>query len=363
MQDASRTKCSFLQNNVTEKVLHLTRRKEKYLVVAAIRFVRTLLSVHDDYVQNYVVKNNLLKPIIDVFIANGTRYNLLNSAVLDLLEHIRKGNATLLLKYIVDTFWDQLAPFQCLTSIQAFKVKYEQCLESAGPKSTSDAVDPRRRVDERALEKEEEDYFNEDSDEEDSASASNTQKEKPASNIQKEQPKPHLSNGVAASPTSSSPRSGGLVDYEDDEDDEDYKPPPRKQPEASEDEEGELLRLKRKSALVEREQEPSKKPRLGKSSKRENVFAVLCSTLSHAVLTGKKSPGPAGSAARSIVAKGAEDSKSSEENNSSSSDDENHKDDGVSSSEHETSDNGKLNGEESLVVAPKSSPEMAVNGS
>ncbi|KAG7630314.1 Armadillo-type fold [Arabidopsis suecica] len=363
MQDASRTKCSFLQNNVTEKVLHLTRRKEKYLVVAAIRFVRTLLSVHDDYVQNYVVKNNLLKPIIDVFIANGTRYNLLNSAVLDLLEHIRKGNATLLLKYIVDTFWDQLAPFQCLTSIQAFKVKYEQCLESAGPKSTADAVDPRRRVDERALEKEEEDYFNEDSDEEDSASASNTQKEKPASNIQKEQPKPHLSNGVAASPTSSSPRSGGLVDYEDDEDDEDYKPPPRKQPEASEDEEGELLRLKRKSALVEREQEPSKKPRLGKSSKRENVFAVLCSTLSHAVLTGKKSPGPAGSAARSIVAKGAEDSKSSEENNSSSLDDENHKDDGVSSSEHETSDNGKLNGEESLVVAPKSSPEMAVNGS
>lgn len=89
-----------------------------------------------------------------------------------------------MLKYIVDTFWDQLAPFQCLTSIQAFKVKYEQvlllgldvyfgesclylcltlfpqCLESAGPKSTADAVDPRRRVDERALDKEEEDYFN-----------------------------------------------------------------------------------------------------------------------------------------------------------------------------------------------------------
>ena len=39
-------RCSFLQNNVAEKVLHLTRRKEKYLVVAAVRFVRTLLSVH-----------------------------------------------------------------------------------------------------------------------------------------------------------------------------------------------------------------------------------------------------------------------------------------------------------------------------
>ncbi|KAJ0244385.1 Binding protein [Hirschfeldia incana] len=363
MQDSSRTKCSFLQNNVTEKVLHLTRRKEKYLVVAAVRFVRTLLSVHDDHVQNHVVKNNILKPIIDVFIANGNRYNLLNSAVLDLLEHIRKGSATLLLKYIVDTFWDQLAQFQCLASIQAFKIKYEQCLESAVPQNTADAVDLRRRVDERALDKEEEDYFNEDSDEEDSASASNTQKEKPASNAKKEQPKPHISNGVAAIPASSSPRSGGLVDYEDDEDDEDYKPPPKKQPEVSEEEEGELLGLKRKSPFLEREQEPSKKPRLGKNPKRENVFAVLCSTLSHAVLA-KKSQGSTGSAARTIVTKEPEESRSSEENKSSSSDDENHKGDGVSSSEQGTSDKGKkLNGEESLVVAPKSSPEMAVNGS
>ena len=161
-----------------------------------------------------------------------------------------------------------------------------------------------------------------------------------------------------------SPRSGGLVDYEDDEDDEDYKPPPRKQPEASEEDEGELLRLKRKSPLIEREQEASKKPRLGKNSKRENVFAVLCSTLSHAVLAGRKSQGTTGSPARSIVAKEPEDSRSSEENNSSNSDDENHKDDGVSSSEHgASSDNGKLNGEESMVVTPKSSPEMAVNGS
>ncbi|XP_033146578.1 serine/threonine-protein phosphatase 4 regulatory subunit 3 isoform X2 [Brassica rapa] len=368
MQDSSRTKCSFLQKNVAEKVLHLTRRKEKYLVVAAVRFVRTLLSVHDDHVQSYVVKNNVLKPIIDVFIANGNRYNLLNSAVLDLLEHIRKGNATLLLKYIVDTFWDQLAQFQSLASIQAFKIKYEQCLESAVPQNTADAVDLRRRVDERALDKEEEDYFNEDSfysDEEDSASASNTKKEKPASNTKKEEPKPHVSNGVAASPASSSPRSGGLVDYEDDEDDEDYKPPPKKQPEVSEEEEGELLGLKRKSPFVEREQEPSKKPRLGKNPKRENVFAVLCSTLSHAVLASKKGQGgTTGSAARSILAKEPEDSRSSEENNRSSSDNENHKGDGVSSSEQGSSDKGKkLNGEESLVVASESSPEMAVNGS
>lgn len=33
-------------NNVIDKVLLLTHRREKYLVVAAIRFVRTILSRH-----------------------------------------------------------------------------------------------------------------------------------------------------------------------------------------------------------------------------------------------------------------------------------------------------------------------------
>ncbi|XP_010558443.1 PREDICTED: serine/threonine-protein phosphatase 4 regulatory subunit 3-like isoform X2 [Tarenaya hassleriana] len=365
LQDPSRTKCNFLHNNVTEKVLHLTRRKEKHLVVAAIRYVRTLLAIFDEYVQNYIVKNNLLKPVIDVFVANGNRYNLLNSAVLELLEHIRKGNATVLLKYVVDTFWDQLAPFEYLTSIQAFKVKYEQCLESTVPKSNVDLVDSRRRIDERALDKEEEDYFNEDSDEEDSASASNTQKE---------QQKPHLSNGVVASYSSSSPRSGGLVDYDDD--DEDYKPPPKKQPEASEEEEVEFRRLKRKSPSGEREQGPLKKQRLVKSSIKENAFDALCSTLSQAVLPGKKTAGSTASAATHSTetnknspeerqeTKESEKSRSCEDHSSSCpDDDEDSTSRNFSDSKREAADNGKLTGDENALIPQKSSPEMAVNGS
>lgn len=37
-----------------------------------------------------------------------------------------------------------------------------QCLDNGGPKSIVNVTDSRRRIDERALEKEEEDYFNED---------------------------------------------------------------------------------------------------------------------------------------------------------------------------------------------------------
>lgn len=37
---------NFLLNNMIDKVVLLTRRKEKYLVVAAVRFIRTVLSRH-----------------------------------------------------------------------------------------------------------------------------------------------------------------------------------------------------------------------------------------------------------------------------------------------------------------------------
>ncbi|KAK6138792.1 hypothetical protein DH2020_027469 [Rehmannia glutinosa] len=163
LQHPYRIKCNFLLNNVIDKVLYLTRRREKYLVVAAIRFMRALVSRSDEHLMNHLVKNNLFQPIIDAFVANGHRYNLLNSAVLDLVEYIRQENKKVLLRYLVDTFWDQLAKFESISSIHALKVKYEQSLESMDTTNTGSLLDQRKRLDERALEKEEEDYFNEDS--------------------------------------------------------------------------------------------------------------------------------------------------------------------------------------------------------
>lgn len=278
LQHPYKIKSKFLLSGVIDKVLSLTCRKEKYLVVAVIRFIRTLISLKDEQLMNHIAKNNLFKPIVDVFVANGNRYNLLNSAVLELFEYIRKENLKILLKYLVETFSAQLVNFDSLPSIQSLKVRYEQSMEQATNQTGPYALNARRRVDERALEKEEEDYFNEDSDEEDSTSASMPR-------TTRVHAKPTLSN---ESPANLSPRPGGLVDYEDDDDDEDYKPPPRNK---SEDDEGALeFRLKRKLSSSKQEPESVKKQRLGgKNPKsKENVFATLCSTLSQAVLPSKK---------------------------------------------------------------------------
>ncbi|KAF4359941.1 hypothetical protein G4B88_028692 [Cannabis sativa] len=376
-----RIKCNFLLSNMIDKVLLLTRRREKYLVVAAVRFIRSTLTRWDEHLINHFAKNNLFKPIVDAFVRNGNRYNLLNSAILDLFEFIRKENMKSLLKYIVDSFWNELEKFEYLASIQSLKVKYEQCLETCGARSTVTVAEPRKRIDERALEKEEEEYFNEDSDEEDTASASMP------NNNKKGVSQPVIANGVASTYTPSSPNSVGLVDYADDEDDEDYKPPLRKQPENDEDE-GTIidpLRLKRKLPLKDKELEQGKKHRLGKNSKpKDSVFAALCTTLSQAVL-------PCNKAASTVPVSSHtadEDNKCSGEvnhhqqnehgvsrdcpDNNSIEPDENHREkDEAASSKNctellqvaATPENRQLSGDECALIPPKSSPEMAVNGS
>nr|XP_025630196.1 serine/threonine-protein phosphatase 4 regulatory subunit 3 isoform X2 [Arachis hypogaea] len=369
-----RIKCNFLLNNVIEKILLLTQRRERYLVVGAVRFVRTILSRHDEHLINYFVRNNVLKPIIDAFVANGNRYNLLHSAVLELLDYIRKENMKSLLKYIIDSFWDKLVKFENLACIHSVRVKYEQSMDNGGTKDAANVVDLRRRTDERALEEEEEHYFNEDSDEEDTASASIPPN-------QKRERQPSLSNGVATSYSQTSPRSGGLVDYDDDEDDEDYRPPPKKQKEASEDDgEMEFLRLKRNLPSKDKESEHVKKQKSFKNTKsKDSVFAALCSTLSQAVLPGNKTTnnvhtGGAPTEGRMNSSEdnqgeGANVSTSSSENNSKEAAEDNHVEKetaasrGFSDRLHGTSDNIQLSGEERPLVPPKSSPEMTVNGS
>lgn len=48
------------------------------------------VTLQDEHLINHFVRSDLLKPIVDAFVANGNRYNLLNSAVLELFEYIRK---------------------------------------------------------------------------------------------------------------------------------------------------------------------------------------------------------------------------------------------------------------------------------
>lgn len=72
------------------------------------------------------VRNNLLEPVVQVFMQNGPRYNLLNSAVLEVVEFIRKENIRALISHLVEQFGPQLETCDYVTTFAALKLKYEQ---------------------------------------------------------------------------------------------------------------------------------------------------------------------------------------------------------------------------------------------
>eukprot|EP00850_Spirogloea_muscicola_P004834 SM000021S06467 [mRNA] locus=s21:492698:499669:+ [translate_table: standard] len=238
-----RIKNYVLRKNLVEKVLRLTKCRERFLVVAALRFLRTCIGLKDLFYANQIVQHSLFDPVVKAFLSNGSRYNLLNSAFIELVDFLRKENLRSLIIHLVEKHGDKLSEVDYVDSFQLLRLKYDQLMEGAGGggpnaaagmpggeggASTSgrDAgngaaqagggsgrpgfMTDRRRRDERAPDKSEEDYFNEDSDEEeDTASA-------PAPMKPRQPPPPPavLLNGG---------RSGeglGLVDYEDEDEDE-----------------------------------------------------------------------------------------------------------------------------------------------
>jgi hypothetical protein len=58
-------------------------------VLGALRFMRKLIALKDDLYNRYIIKGNLFAPVIDAFIRNNGRYNLLDSAVLEMFEFIK----------------------------------------------------------------------------------------------------------------------------------------------------------------------------------------------------------------------------------------------------------------------------------
>lgn len=51
--------------------------------------MRRIIGLKDEFYNRYITKGNLFEPVINALLDNGTRYNLLNSAVIELFEFIR----------------------------------------------------------------------------------------------------------------------------------------------------------------------------------------------------------------------------------------------------------------------------------
>uniref|UniRef100_A0A2K5QN89 Protein phosphatase 4 regulatory subunit 3B n=1 Tax=Cebus imitator TaxID=2715852 RepID=A0A2K5QN89_CEBIM len=148
----------------------------------ALRFMRRIIGLKDEFYNRYITKGNLFEPVINALLDNGTRYNLLNSAVIELFEFIRVEDIKSLTAHIVENFYKALESIEYVQTFKGLKTKYEQEKDRQNQKLNSVPSilrSNRFRRDAKTLEEDEEMWFNEDEEEEGKAVVAPVEKSKP----------------------------------------------------------------------------------------------------------------------------------------------------------------------------------------
>ena len=178
---AYRIKYYILRNHVLQHVLQLTERKEKYVVVSAIRFLRACVHLKDEFYNRYLIKINAFAPVMKVFKVNGDRYNLLNSAVLELIDFVRRENVRNLIQHLVTQYDSYFEEVYYVDTFRLLKLRYQQAMNNASAAPTlgtpiqgyggrevaaAQALTEQRMRRDSSMSKDEEDYFEHDDDQE-----------------------------------------------------------------------------------------------------------------------------------------------------------------------------------------------------
>uniref|UniRef100_A0A0N5AP18 SMK-1 domain-containing protein n=1 Tax=Syphacia muris TaxID=451379 RepID=A0A0N5AP18_9BILA len=106
---------------------------------AALRLFRKVVQLKDDYYNRYIVRENVMSLIADCFCENGPRYNLLNSAIIELFEYIRTEDLKILITYVVEKLGHKFDGVLYVQTFSNLRIKYEQmhdresCKEESSP--------------------------------------------------------------------------------------------------------------------------------------------------------------------------------------------------------------------------------------
>lgn len=161
-----------LSKDLLRRVLVLLKSRHTFLVLCALRFMRRIIGLKEDFYIRYIIRGNLFQPIFDAFKQNGKRYNLLNSALLELFEFIKaQEDMKELVKHVVENYGKFFETVDYVQTFKALKLRYEQQQDRVKDRGSIDNVpslfrSPRFRRDARSLDEEEEMWFNEEDEDE-----------------------------------------------------------------------------------------------------------------------------------------------------------------------------------------------------
>lgn len=135
-----------LQKHVIRSIMLLTKSRHTFLVLGeldflilncfktkfilflgVVRFIRRLVGLKDEFYNRNILADNHFAPIIDAFLSNRGRYNLLDSAIIDIFEFIQMNQITTLCNYTIENFWkNKLERVDYVKTFRTMKNFYDQ---------------------------------------------------------------------------------------------------------------------------------------------------------------------------------------------------------------------------------------------
>jgi len=169
-----------LHKDLLRRILVLVKSRHTFLKLCAVRFMRKIINLKDEFYNRYIIKGNLFVPVVDALVSNYDRYNLLNSAILEMFEFIRVEDIKSLCSHVVENFSPTLDKITYVQTFKALKLRYDQhqdrmkdrnSLDNNGVSSILRQANNRFRRDDRQMDEDEELWFNDDDCEEENGEA------------------------------------------------------------------------------------------------------------------------------------------------------------------------------------------------
>lgn len=164
-----RAKFFILSKNISLPISQVFSTPDRHLHLAALRYFRVCIGMNDEFYNRNLIKSNLLEPLVDLLALSAQRDNLLNSAVLEFFETVRRESMKGIICNVVENFRSKLESIP-LDTARALIMKYEQ-FQAPPPApglhpSSEDRKDDRhlsgRWMGRDTMDQQEQDYFERD---------------------------------------------------------------------------------------------------------------------------------------------------------------------------------------------------------
>jgi protein phosphatase 4 regulatory subunit 3 len=112
-----------IHKDLLKRILVLLKSKHQFLALSALRFLRKTMSLKEDTYNKHIIKANLFEPVVGALKTNGARYNILNSAIIELFDFIRGEDIKILMNYAIENFYSELEKFNYVKTFKDLKLR------------------------------------------------------------------------------------------------------------------------------------------------------------------------------------------------------------------------------------------------